>query len=361
MARRSRGRLRWVLLIALVGVTGGVWAVSRGNPQGDPVRITVPRGVSFGGVADSLIARGIISSKLETPFRLFARIQRADRGIKAGTYEFRRRESWNRILSDLTVGRVVNSKLTVPEGFSLASMAPRIAEISGSSVDDVLGVLTEKTLAGRMGLPGPSLEGYLFPDTYLFEPGSTVESVVTAMVSRYRAYWTPQRRELLAASGMSERDVVTLASIIQAEALRESEMPTIASVYRNRVRIGQALQADPTVLYALGGHRDRLLFAAIDSVADNPYNTYRHPGLPPGPICSPGERALDAALTPDSTQYLYFVAKPDGSHMFTKTFDEHTAATAEARRQWDTARAAAIPRGAQLDSAVSPGRGRGGG
>jgi UPF0755 protein len=132
---------------------------------------------------------------------------------------------------------------------------------------------------------------------------------------------------------MSEREVVTLAAIVEKEAKVAAEMPAIAAVYHNRLRIGMALQADPTVQYALGVHRSRLLYAAIDSVADNPYNTYRHPGLPPGPIASPSRRAIEAVLYPAEGRYLYFVARPDGSHVFTSSLDEHNRAKAAAQRE----------------------------
>ena len=182
-------------------------------------------------------------------------------------------------------------------------------------------------------VPGPGLEGYLFPDTYRFAEGVTVDNVISAMVAEYRSYWTEERREKLAETGMSEREIVTLASIIQAEARHVPEMPTISSVYHNRLRIGMLLQADPTVLYALGGTRQRLLYAAIDSVADNPYNTYTQGGLPPGPICAPGADALDAALNPIESDLLYFVARPDGTHIFTRSLREHNQARLQARRE----------------------------
>ena len=134
---------------------------------------------------------------------------------------------------------------------------------------------------------------------------------------------------------MTENEVVTLASIIQAEARRVDEMSTISAVYHNRLRLGYLLQADPTVLYALGGRRARLLFSAIDSVADSPYNTYTQEGLPPGPIGAPGETALNAALYPSDEPYLYFVARPDGSHIFTRSLEEHNRARGTVRREWD--------------------------
>ncbi len=159
-----------------------------------------------------------------------------------------------------------------------------------------------------------------------------LDTLLNRLVAQYRLVWTPERRARADSLGMSEREVITLASIIEKEAKLREEMPLISAVYHNRLRIGYPLQADPTVQYALGQHQSRLLYAHIDSVADNPYNTYRHPGLPPGPIGSPGIHAIDAALYPADVDYLYFVARPDGSHVFTRSLEEHNRARAAIRR-----------------------------
>jgi len=329
-------------------------AACGGEPSGEPARVVVPRGASLHRVADSLAAQGVIGEREKSFFRLYARLKRDDRGIHAGQYEFRPGQGWGEILSDLTAGRVITVRLTVPEGFTLARMAPRLAAISGISPDTVLAILSSNdSLTEHLGLPGPGLEGYLFPDTYLFEPGAELLEVLSTMAQRYRAFWTPERRARLEDLNMTEREAVTLASIIQAEAIWNQEMPQISSVYHNRLRIGYALYADPTVLYALGGHRERLLYAAIDSVADNPYNTYRHAGLPPGPIGSPGEHALEAALNPAETGYYYFVARPDGFHVFTTSLEEHNVAKARAQREWAAARSAVGVRGPEMET--SPG------
>ena len=270
-----------------------------GEPTGEPIAVVVTRGASFSEVVDTLSAHDIVDTRTEPLFRLYGRLRRVDRSIRAGHYEFRRGEPWGRILSDLTTGNVVTVRLTIPEGFTMDRMAIRLAVVSGATPDSVRTVLrASEDLAQRLEVPGPTLEGYLFPDTYFLEPGSSLEDILAAMVDRYKEFWTPERRARLTELGMDEREAVTLASIIQAEAVWTREMPSISSVYHNRLRTGQALYADPTVLYALGGHRERLLYAAIDSVADNPYNTYRNPGLPPGPIGSPGEQALEARLHP---------------------------------------------------------------
>ena len=346
---RPRGRVHWTFALLL-----GLSLATCEDPQGDPVPIIVPRGASLHQVADTLAARDILDRRMRPLFRAYVRLRGADRDVRAGQYEFRRRERWSHVLSDLTSGRVVTVRLTVPEGFTLRQMVPRIAQVAERDTASVARRLYEDSLALRLRVPGPGLEGYLFPDTYLFEPGTPVDRVVAAMVTRYTNFWTPERRVRLLDLEMTEREVVTLASIVQAEARRVEEMPAISSVYHNRLREGYPLQADPTVLYALGGHRPRLLYAALDSVADHPYNTYGRPGLPPGPIAAPGEHALEAALYPAVTDYFYFVARPDGSHVFTRSLTEHNVAKVQARREWDTAGAAVGVRGPQVDSALAP-------
>lgn len=309
------------------------WVAALGcsGPVGAPVELNVPPGASFSAVVDSLAAREVV--RHPTAFRLYAQLRGDDRRIRAGRYELRMGSAWGDILLALTEGRVMTVPMTIPEGFRLAQMAPRIARVVGASEQAVLRALTERGIEGGYGVPGPGLEGYLFPDTYRFAAGVPVATVIRAMTRRYRAVWTPERRARLDSLGMTEAELVTLASIVQAEARLPEEMPRIASVYHNRVRRGWPLQADPTVLYALGGYRERLLFAAIDSVADSPYNTYRVQGLPPGPIGAPGEEAIHASLYPAAEPYLYFVARPDGSHVFTRTLAEHNRAVAASRRE----------------------------
>lgn len=308
------------------------WAMLR---PGEPVRVVIPSGATLSDVADSLAAREVIDFPFL--FRVYARARRAERKLKAGTYDLETGTSWRAALRSVTRGEVVTVPVTIPEGFRLTQLAERISEVTAEPVEGVLAILQGSAGVDDLGLPGPGLEGYLFPDTYRFAMGVPVSAVVDAMARRYRDVWTPERLERLQASGLSEREVVTLASIVQAEARRAEEMPRIAGVYRNRLRAGWLLQADPTVLYALGGYRERLLYAAIDSVQDSPYNTYTQPGLPPGPIGSPGELAIDAALSPEEHDFMYFVAWPDGSHVFTRSLAEHEAARADAVRARGTA------------------------
>jgi UPF0755 protein len=266
---------------------------------------------------------------------LYARLKGLDTEVRSGEYRFAPGTSWASLLRDLTEGRVVTEAMTIPEGFTLQLMAPRIAAITGTDPDSVLAGIAGDSLELRWNVPGPGLEGYLFPDTYRFASGTALESVVGAMVAQYKAIWTPERVAMRNALGMSEGEIITLASIVQAEAKQVDEMPLIASVYHNRLDRSFPLQADPTVMYALGGQRTRLLYAAMDSVADHPYNTYTHPGLPPGPIGAPGLAAVEATLQPADTEYMYFVARTDGTHVFSRTLAEHNRAVAQSRRDWE--------------------------
>lgn len=316
-----------LLLGPFIGACGG------SDAPGEPMELVVPSGASFGEWLDTLVARELVESPML--FTLYARAKGADRQIRSGRYRVDSGASWAELVQVFTEGRILPTAMTIPEGWTLRQMVPRLAEVTGTSEDDVATLLLESadSLALELGLPGPGLEGYLFPDTYLFAEGVSPLRVIETMAEAYQGFWTEARRDRLESTGRSELEVVTLASIVQAEAGNEEEMPTIASVYANRLERGWLLQADPTVLYALGGPRDRLLFAAIDSVADNPYNTYTQPGLPPGPIGSPGRRALEAALNPVDTDYMFFVAGPDGGHVFSRTLAEHNRAVAEYRQR----------------------------
>ena len=325
--RRPVPVLAPALVLCLVCVACG------SREPAEPVRVTVPQGVTFETVLDTLMDRGIVTGPRR--FKLYARLKGADRQIRAGDYDLVPRGAWSEILESLTTGRVITEAVTIPEGLTIADMAGRIADVTEVHLDSVRARLSDPSANAAWDLPGPGLEGYLFPDTYRFAKGVGLDVVVKAMVDRYRSVWTPGRIARLDELEMSEAEVVTLASIVQAEARLIEEMPTISAVYHNRLRLGYRLQADPTVLYALGGRRERLLFAAIDSVAEHPYNTYTRRGLPPGPIGAPGDAALQAALYPADESYLYFVARPDGSHVFSNTLEEHNRARGITGRERD--------------------------
>lgn len=326
MRRTLRAAAASSLALLTLGCGGG-------EPSGEPVRFTVPPGSGMNAVSDTLGAREIIENP--TLFRLYARFTGAARSIKPGVYEMQRGTSWAAVLQKLQAGDVVRVSVVVPEGWTSMQIAQRIAAVSETPPDSVLRLVMDTAVAAALEAPGPTLEGYLYPATYVFPAGTRPRPMLEAMFRRYRQAWTPELRARADSIGMSEREVVTLASIIEKEAKRWTERDTISAVYHNRLRIGMPLQADPTVQYALGTHQSRLLYSHIDDVADHPYNTYRRRGLPPGPIASPSAEAIRAALYPADVTYLYFVARPDGSHVFTRSLAEHNRARVQIRRQME--------------------------
>jgi len=329
-AQRTEKRV-FIVAVVLTLLAGAIACSGSAEGSGELVRIRVRAGAPFAEVAESLDARGVVENTRF--FRLYARLTDQATRIRPGTYEFRQDLAWARVLGDMVHGRVLTARLVIPEGMTVADMAPRIAQVAGVDADSLAGALRDTALSSRFDVPGPGLEGYLYPATYTIQVDAHPDSIVAELVRTYHAVWTAERRARADSLGMSEAEVVTLASIIEREAVRAEEMPLISAVYHNRLRIGMPLQADPTVQYALGGHRERLLYADIERVRDHPYNTYGRRGLPPGPIASASDRAIDAALQPAEVQFLYFVARPDGTHVFSRTLTEHNRAREAIRRE----------------------------
>lgn len=302
-----------------------------GPASDSAVEVRVARGSGSLAIGRTLRSAGLIDHP--RVFSLYVRIRGVDQELKAGHYRFPEQAGWPELVDIMVAGSVVTHPVTIPEGFTIREMAPRLAAITGVTPDSILRLAADTVLAAAIGAPGPTLEGYLFPETYRFAEGVDPIEALTAMVDRYQAFWGPEERAKADSMGLSEREVVTLASIVEEEARHPEERPVIAGVYLNRLAIDMMLQADPTVQYALGAPRERLLYRDIDAVADSPYNTYTHTGLPPGPIAAPGEAALRAVLAPADVPYLFFVARPDGSHEFTRTAREHINAKNRIRRE----------------------------
>src|SRR5690606_11324572 len=199
------------------------------------VRVHVPVGASFSQVADSLEAKGIV--RAAPLFKLYARATGDAARVKPGTYAFRAGTGWKTVLHSLVSGDVLTDRIVIPEGWNLAGIAPRIAALTGQDADSILAMLTDSARARALGVPGPTLEGYLYPATYTFPIGVPADTIIARMVNTYRAVWTPERRARADSMGLDEREVVTLASIVEKEARIASEMPQIAAVYHNRARI----------------------------------------------------------------------------------------------------------------------------
>lgn len=323
-------KLIWplLLLIFFIVITAGGAAVHFSRfyrtPQGDPnltVIYTIHRGQSFATTARELAQIGLCPS--ETKLRFMATLYGLDKKIKAGEYRLSGAMTPETILSILTSGKVHLRKLTIPEGYTVKQIAAAVEKNGLGNAARISGLCFSEPFLRRMGLPegAPSLEGYLFPETYLFEKSTNEEAILTAMVKRFKAVFTQGLQNEGKALGLTPNEVVTLASIIEKETGDPSERPVISSVFHNRLKKRMRLETDPTVIYGIKDFNGNITRA--DLRRKTPYNTYVIRGLPPGPIASPGLAALTAAVRPDSTPYLYFVSKKNGSHHFSRTLKEH--------------------------------------
>jgi len=299
-----------------------------------PARVVLPPGTSFGAVTDSLTAHGVISSPRW--FKLLARIRRVERSVHAGVYEFPAGTTPWTALSMLARGKKAALRFTVPEGLTIQDVAALAAEKLGLRADSLLAAARDSAAASELlGMRVPSFEGFLRPETYLVPADVTARQLVRIMAEGFKSDWKPAWDARLDTLKMNRLQLVTLASIVEGEARVDAERETIAGVYRNRLRIGMALQADPTVQYAISlkrGKRKSRLFEK-DYQFNSPYNTYLNPGLPPGPVNSPSRRSLEASLYPADVRYLYFVAGPDGRHVFSRSYSEHLRAIRKIRQR----------------------------
>ncbi len=285
------------------------------------VWVTIAPGDSVAAVAESLAAHDIVKSARQ--FEDFARINRRHLGIKPGTYPLRPASPMGAVLAALRRGTPPVTAVTIRERSTVVEIAARLERALAVPAESVTQAAADPALRDRVGATGgESLEGYLFPTRYHFRVGVTAHELVRQMVDTFNARWLPHWSERLEQLDMSRHEIVTLASIIEGEMPHEADRPYISSVYHNRLERGMRLQADPTVIYALGGWR-RL--SREDLAVESDYNTYRVYGLPPGPINQPSTASLTAALYPTPSDYLYFVADAAGRHHFSRTYRDHRA------------------------------------
>jgi peptidoglycan lytic transglycosylase G len=316
-----------LLLIVLAAGAGGVWIYLR---IGEPYRgyetteqfVEIPAGAGSRAIGDRLVQAGIVRDPLL--FRTALYVSGSARRLQAGEYRFDRAMTPLEVVDKLARGDVYVIGITFPEGLTMEEMA-KIYEMHGlGSASAFLTAARDPAAIKALDPLARDLEGYLFPETYRLPRHSDAALLVKQMTARFEMVFTPALREAASSHALTVRQAVTLASIVEKESARAEERPQVAAVYANRLRIGMPLQADPTVIYALSRagrydgnlHRDSLMF-------DSPYNTYRYPGLPPGPIASPGRAALEAAVQPAAVDFLYFVSRNDGSHEFARTLEEH--------------------------------------
>lgn len=314
-----------IVLILLVAA----WAWNRVHSpyQGftKPVLIEFSRGTSTRGMAAALAREGVIS---EAWLFLAARGLARGAHLQAGEYLFEKPASPVEVLGRIARGDIHYLEFVVPEGFNMFDIADSVGKVN-LNADAFLKAARNPAPIRDLDPHAESLEGYLFPDTYRVYKHTTAEQLCLMMVTQFRLHW-----KTLHAAG-TVHDAITLASMVEREAKRPEERPVIASVFSNRLRIGMKLDCDPTTVYAaLLENRYRGVIHKSDLANASPWNTYQHPGLPPGPIANPGLSAIKAALAPAQTPYLYFVAKADGSggHNFSESLAKHTAAVAQYRR-----------------------------
>jgi UPF0755 protein len=318
-----------VVLLVLAAAGAGAWLALTPAPavEAGPLIVEVPAHAGLMGIADRLATAGVIRSR--AAFLGLVGVKGSMRRLKAGEYEIPRDATTLDVLELLESGRVRQHIVLLPEGASVSELARALEDERLARADDVVKAASSEKLRQALGIEGPSLEGYLFPDTYQFVRGMSVDEMLTRMVQRMRAKLTPEVLARAREKGLSVHQLLTLASIVEKEAVDPSEQKLISAVFWNRLELDMPLQADPTVQYAVAKERRTLTRGDLSS--DNPYNTYVHRGLPPGPIASPGVGAIEAVLDPAPVKFLYFVARDDRRHYFSTTVAEHNAAVARYR------------------------------
>lgn len=317
-----------VVFTLFVGIPALVFAVISLRPVqselsgADGVLVTVRSGQSVAQIAQNLAEQGVVADPVI--FRLLARLRGEGRKIQAGVYRIHGANSPVDILQVLVAGRVELAQCTLPEGMTAIDVVNFCAQSGLGDKARYHALLDDESFRRQLNIDAPTLEGYLFPETYRFAPGSSERSILQVMVNQTRQHLT---EELLGAAkkrGLNEFQLLTLASIIQKEAGNEQEMVRISAVFHNRLKRGMMLQADPTVIYGIANFNGNL--TRKDLRTSTPYNTYTQRGLPAGPIANPGLAALHAAANPEAVNYLYFVATGDGGHYFSRTLKEHNQA-----------------------------------
>jgi UPF0755 protein len=316
-----------LLVVAVLVAAGGAFAVRSLNQpfQGytEPeIFVDIPPGLGVAAIGHRLVGAGVIKS--DWAFRLAVWRRGAARTLKAGEYRFTGTMKATDVVDRLVAGSVFLRPITFPEGLTIAEMAA-IFETAGLGPKAMfIAAARRGSLVHGIDPSADDLEGYLFPETYNLPRDAGAEMLIEQMAKRFLAVYDAKLREAAKARGLTTRQVVTIASLIEKETSRPEERAVVSAVYQNRMRIGMGMQCDPTVIYALqragrwNGNltRENLQF-------DSPYNTYRYSGLPPGPIAAPGRASLEAAVAPADVGHLYFVSRNDGSHVFASTLAEH--------------------------------------
>ena len=369
LLRRSRLG-QYIALFVVVGtLAGAAWfgwraydqlvryPLRAGSGSSAVVSLEVPRGSSFPQVLAQLVEAGVVPADEALYFKLFVLHRGAASKVTAGEHSFRGDMTPEEILAELVrAQRAEELRVTIPEGRNILEVADILAGAgfaTGFTRDEVLAAMRDKAMLDELGIEGPSVEGYLYPDTYKFQTKATPGQVLRRMVEQHRKVYAGIARahreatdELRKTLGWGDREIVIMASLVEKETAAKHERPLIAGVFLNRLRFmtfqPKRLETDPTIIYgctalvekspACQQFTDRIRRIHLRDT-ENPYNTYTHEGLPPGPITNPGKAALEAVLAPKKSRFLYFVSRNDRTHQFSKTIAEHEAAVEKYMRQ----------------------------
>ena len=307
------------VIISTVYITINFWPQTN---MSSIKKIRITHGETLSGISTMLKNNGIISNKWL--FEFFTKMKGYDKSIQAGTFTFENIRTNNDIIDNLVYGKPDRKKITFLEGWNIKQVARHLEKEMKFNYSEIMELFTDGNFIKKLKLNANTLEGYLFPETYYFFEGVDEKSLVRRLVKEHKLFWNEENISKADSLGFSPYEIIIIASIIEGEAIYDSERPTISAVYHNRLKRGMKLQADPTVQYIIDDGPRRLLNR--DLRIKSPYNTYMYKGLPPGPINSPGAQSLIAALNPQMNDYLYFVAKGDGYHTFSRNEKEHERA-----------------------------------
>ena len=312
------------LFIGAAGVYLNIVTYAQKPPNTAPVEqaVVVQSGLGFKALSTLLYQKGMILHPVK--FRLFARIKGYDKRIKAGEYMLSSSMTPKKILETMVDGKVYLHRLTIPEGYNLRQIAQAVESAGLASEADFLKAATDPDLVHAKEIDAQTFEGYLFPDTYYFPRGVTSENIISTMVKRFWSVFKPEWEEQTKTLGLTIPQVITLASIIEKETAVADERPIISSVFHNRLKRNMRLESDPTVIYGIEDYNGNITRKDLESPTR--YNTYTMKGLPPGPISNTGVKAIEAALYPADTKFLYFVSRNDRTHHFSTNFKDHNRA-----------------------------------
>lgn len=306
--------------LVLMGFAWTTYLLYQGAPQGDFREIIIQRGSSISQVTQTLNENNIISRPLL--FKILLRVTKGEKRVRAGEFRFHSEMSAIDALKVLYFNDPIVHQVTIPEGYNIRQIAEVLKEARLVEPELFVSKALSLNYARKYNLSSPNLEGYLFPDTYSFSRVDREDKIIDQMIQNFLKKTGPNLKESARTIGMTLEEVVTLASIVERETASPAERPLVASVFHNRLNKKMRLQSDPTTIYAIPDFKGNITKA--DLLRYHPYNTYTIPGLPPGPIASPGLSSINAVLNPAQTEYLFFVAGPGGNHIFSKTYGQHS-------------------------------------